>query len=135
MHPRVRMFDTSVFFKRQAVASEMCMAVRAGNHVFLRAQSGFTLEGGFTGLGDARAQAEQAMQNVRVLLVEAGSQMEHIRKITTYVTDRAWRDPVDAVIGRHLGSVAPAFTGLIVSGLAAPEMLVAIDVDAVIPDA
>mgnify|MGYP000618470425 CR=1 FL=1 len=77
-----------------------------------------TLDGGFTGLGDAAAQADQAMRNVRVLLEEAGSRMEHICKITTYITDRAWREPVYAVIGRHLGSIAPVGTGLIVNGLA-----------------
>ena len=59
--------------------------------------------------------------------------MEHICKITTYITDRAWREPVYAVIGRHLGSIAPVGTGLIVNGLATPEMLVEIDIDAVIP--
>ena len=73
------------------------------------------------------------MQNVKILLEEAGARMDHIRKITTYVTDRAWREPVDAVISRHLGTTAPAATGLIVNGLATPEMLVAIDIDAVIP--
>jgi enamine deaminase RidA (YjgF/YER057c/UK114 family) len=60
--------------------------------------------------------------------------MEHICKITTYITDRAWREPVYAVIGRHLGDIAPVGTGLIVNGLATPEMLVEIDIDAVIPE-
>lgn len=132
-HQRFRRFDTSMFGQRQTAANEMCMAVRAGNHIVLRGQTGFTLDGGFTGRGDAAAQAEQAMQNVKVLLEEAGARMEHICKITTYITDRAWREPVYAVIGRHLGDIAPVGTGLIVNGLATPEMLVEIDIDAVIP--
>ncbi|TCH95994.1 RidA family protein [Roseococcus sp. SYP-B2431] len=109
------------------------MAVKAGREIFLRGQSGSTLEGGFVGMGDAAAQAEQAMRNVKTLLEEAGSQMAHICKITTYITDRAYREPVYRVIGRHLGEIAPVGTGLIVNGLALPEMLVAIDIDAVIP--
>lgn len=133
-HTRFRRFNTSMFYQQQTVANEMCMAVRAGNHIFLRGQTGFTLDGGFTGLGDAAAQAEQAMTNVKTLLEEAGARMEHICKITTYITDRAWREPVYAVIGRHLGSIAPVGTGLIVNGLATPEMLVEIDIEAVIPD-
>jgi enamine deaminase RidA (YjgF/YER057c/UK114 family) len=108
--------------------------VRAGNQWFLGGQTGLTLDGSFTGLGDAAAQAEQAMRNVETLLADAGARMDHIRKITIYLTDRAWRGPVEAVIGRHLDSLAPARTGLIVAGLAIPEMLVAIDVDAVLPD-
>jgi enamine deaminase RidA (YjgF/YER057c/UK114 family) len=134
-HQRFRRFNTSLYYKKQTVANEMCMAVRAGNHVFLRGQTGFDLEGNFVGLGDAAAQAEQAMQNVRVLLEEAGAKMEHICKITTYITDRAWREPVYAVTGRHLAGIAPVGTGLIVNGLAIPEMLVEIDIDAVIPEA
>ena len=134
-HQRYRRFDTGRFYPGQGEGHAMCMAVRAGDHVFLRSQSGFTLDGAFTGLGDAAAQADQAMQNVRVLLAEAGAGLEHIRKVTTYITDRAWHDSVSAVIGRHLAGAAPAATGLIVAGLAAPEMLVAIDVDAVVPAA
>lgn len=132
-HQRFRRFDTSMLRKEQTAASEMCMAVRAGGRIFLRGQTGFALDGGFTGLGDAAAQADQAMRNVKTLLEEAGAGMEHICKVTTYITDRAWREPVHAVIARHLGRAAPAGTGLIVSGLAAPEMLVEIDIDAVVP--
>lgn len=108
------------------------MAVRAGQHVVLRSQTGAPLDGGFTGPGDAAAQAEQAMTNVAILLAEAGARLDHVRKVTTYVTDRAWREPVEAVVARHLGAIDPARTFLIVNGLAAPEMLVAIDIDAII---
>lgn len=133
-HQRFRRFNTSPYYPGQNITNEMCMAVRAGNLVFLRGQTGFTLEGKFVGLGDAAAQAEQAMQNVRVLLEEAGAKMADICKITTYITDRAWRTPVYQVIGRHLGNIAPVGTGLIVNGLALPEMLVEIDIDAVIAE-
>ena len=132
-HQRFRRFNTGVFYRDQAIRNEMCMAVRAGNLVFLRGQTGFTLEGGFTGLGDAGAQADQAMRNVKILLEEAGSEMSQICKITTYITDRAYREAVYQVVGRHLGDIAPVGTGLIVNGLALPEMLVEIDIDAVIP--
>ena len=119
-HERIRRFDTA-------------MVVKAGNLIFLRGQAGFTLEGSLVGTGDAAAQADQAMRNVKILLEEAGSRMEHICKITTYITDRAYREPVHQVIGRHLGDIAPVGTGLIVNGLTLPEMLVEIDIDAVIP--
>lgn len=132
-HQRFRRFNTGMYYKDQEIRNEMCMAVRAGNLVFLRGQTGFTLDGGFTSIGDAAAQADQAMRNVKILLEEAGARMEHICKITTYITDRAFREPVYQVIGRHLGDIAPVGTGLIVNGLALPEMLVEIDIDAVIP--
>lgn len=133
-HQRLRRFNTGLYYKDQDVRNEMSMVVRAGKLIFLRGQTGFTLDGGFVGVGDAAAQADQAMRNVKVLLEEAGSKMAHICKITTYITDRAYREPVYKVIGRHLGDIAPVGTGLIVNGLAVPEMLVEIDIDAVIPD-
>lgn len=133
-HQRFRRFNTGMYYKDHDVKNEMCMAVRAGNLIFLRGQTGFTLDGGFVGHGDAAAQVDQAMKNVKVLLEEAGSKMEHICKITTYITDRAYREAVYQVVGRHLGDIAPVGTGLIVNGLALPEMLVEIDIDAVIPD-
>jgi enamine deaminase RidA (YjgF/YER057c/UK114 family) len=117
----------------QRFGTSMCNAVRAGGRVFIRGQSGFTLEGGFIGPGDPAAQADQAMRNIRILIEQAGGSVAHLRRLTAYITDRAWRDRVDAAIGRHLGSPAPARVGLIVAGLALPEMLVLIDADAVIP--
>ncbi len=132
-HQRLRKFNTSTVYDGGKVANDMCMVVRAGNIVFLRGQTGFDLDNKFIGKGDAAAQADQAMKNVKVLLEEAGAKLEHICKITTYITDRAYREPVYNVVGRHLKGVFPCGTGLIVNGLALPEMLVEIDIEAVIP--
>ena len=120
-HTRLRKFNTRVYGGGK-IENDMCMAVRAGNYVFLRGQTGFDLENNFVGKGDAAAQADQAMKNVRVLLEEAGAKMEHICKITTYITDRAYREPVYNVVGRHMKGIYPCGTGLIVNGLALPEM-------------
>jgi len=38
------------------------------------------------------------------------------------------------VVGRHLKVVHPCGTGLVVRGLALPEMMMEVDVDAVIPE-
>ena len=132
-HRRLRKFNTSTVYEGAKIANDMCMAVRAGNIGFLRGQTGFDLDNKFVGKGDAAAQADQAMKNVKVLLDEAGAKMTHICKITTYITDRAYREPVYNVVGRHLKGVFPCGTGLIVNGLALPEMLVEIDIEAVIP--
>jgi len=90
---------------------------------------------GLTGAGDAEAQAEQAMQNVKVLLEESGGCMKDICKITTFVTDQAMRKDVYPVFGKHLDGVNPTSTGLVVEALWKSELQVAIDVFAVIGDA
>ena len=110
------------------------MVVRAGNMVFMRGQTGFDLDGNFHGVGDGAAQAEQAMKCVKQLLEEAGAKLEHICKVTIYLTDPRYREPVYNVIGKWLKGVYPVSTGLVVQALAKPEMVMEIDVDAVIPD-
>ncbi|MGH7708090.1 MAG: Rid family hydrolase [Vulcanimicrobiaceae bacterium] len=132
-HTRIRKFNTREMYPEQHLDNDLCMAVRAGNHVFLRGQTGFDLEGNFHGVGDPRVQAEQAMRCVKELLEEAGAHLEDICKVTIYIVDRSHREPVYREVGRWLKGVYPVSTGLIVSGLAKPEMLMEIDVDAVIP--
>ncbi len=133
-HTRLRKFNTRDTYPEQTLDNDLCQAVRAGNHVFLRGQVGQDLDGNIVGVGDPAAQAEQAMLNVKTLLEEAGSRLEHICKVTIYITDRAHREPVYRVVGSWLKGVFPCSTGLIVSGLARPEYLMEIDVAAVIPD-
>lgn len=133
-HQRLRRFNTRDVYRNVSIDNDMCMVVKAGRHLFLRGQTGFDLDGRFVGVGDPAAQTDQALKNVKVLLEEAGSRLEHVCKITTYITDRGYREAIYNVIGRHLKGIHPCGTGLIVRGLALPEMLVEIDIDAVIPE-
>ena len=133
-HTRIRMFNTKETYPNQDLDNDLCQAVRAGNTVYLRGQVGTDFAGNLVGPGDPRAQAEQAMKNVRQLLEEAGSELGHVVKITTYITDPRFREPVYREVGRWLKDVFPVSTGLVVAGLAQPEWLMEIDVIAVIPD-
>lgn len=132
-HTRLRKFNTKDMYPDQSLDNDLCMVVRAGNRVFLRGQTGLDLDGNMIGIGDPTAQAENAMKCVKILLEEAGAKLEHVCKTTIYITDRAYREPVYRVIGKWLKGVYPCSTGLIVKGLARPEMLMEIDVEAVIP--
>jgi enamine deaminase RidA (YjgF/YER057c/UK114 family) len=134
-HIRLRKFNTKEAYPDQNLDNDLAMVVIAGKHIFLRGQTAMALDGTIVGVGDAAAQAENAMQCVKTLLEEAGSQLEHICKVTIYITDRAYREPVYQVVGKWLKGIYPVSTGLIVSGLARPEYLMEIDVDAVIPEA
>ncbi|MCH2262433.1 MAG: RidA family protein [Candidatus Thioglobus autotrophicus] len=133
-HQRIRKFNTAEMYPGKGMNNDLCMAVRAGNRVFLRGQTGFDLDGNMTGVGDAAAQAENAMSCVKILLKESGAKLEHICKVTIYITDRSYREEVYEVVGRWLKGVHVCSTGLIVKGLALPEMVMEIDVEAIIPD-
>lgn len=133
-HIRLRKFNTKDAYPEQSLDNDLSMAVIAGNRIFLRGQTAMDFDGNIVGVGDAAAQAENAMQCAKVLLEEAGSKLEHICKVTIYITDRAYREPVYRVIGRWLKGVYPVSTGLIVNGLAKPEYLMEVDIEAVIPE-
>ncbi len=133
VHTRIRPFNTKDTYPEQNLDNDLCQAVRAGDMVFLRGQVGSDFEGNVIGVGDATAQTEQAMKNVKQLLEEAGSELSHICRIQVYLTDRAYRDDVYRVIGKWLKDVFPVSTGLIVQGLAKPEWVMEIEVTAVIP--
>jgi enamine deaminase RidA (YjgF/YER057c/UK114 family) len=107
------------------------MAVRAGDHVVLRGQTGMGLDEVLRGPGDAVAQAEQAMDNVAILLGEAGASVSDIVRATVFVTDRAYLAGVCAAVTRRFGGAPPAFGAVIVKGLASPELLMEVDVTAV----
>jgi enamine deaminase RidA (YjgF/YER057c/UK114 family) len=135
MHTRIRKFNTRDTYPEQQLNNDLCQVVVAsGATVFVRGQVGQDLDTAVNvGLGDAAAQTEQAMKNIQQLLREAGAKLEHICKITIYLTDPRFREPVYRTIGRWLQGVYPVSTGIVVAGLARPEWLVEVDVIAVIP--
>ena len=134
-HTRIRKFNTAETYPEQNLDNDLCQAVRAGNTVYLRGQIGQDLETRESvGTGDAEAQAERAMDNIAMLLDEAGARLEDIVKLVVYLTDVRYREPVYRVMGRRLKGVFPVSTGIVVTALARPEWVVEIDATAVIPE-
>src|ERR1700739_2106729 len=88
-HTRIRKFNTRDTYPEQKLDNDLCQAVVArGRTGFVRgpvAQDRDTAVN--VGIGDAAAQAEQAMANIQQLLTEAGAKLEHICKVTIYLTD------------------------------------------------
>lgn len=135
-HTRIRTFNTKATYPEQNLDNDLCQAVVArGRTVFLRGQIGQNLDTSENvGVGDVTAQTEQAMYNIKMLLEEAGGELEDICKITIYIIDPRYREDVYRVVGKWLKGVFPVSTGIVVSALARPEWLVEIDATAVIPD-
>ena len=135
VHQRFRQFNTQDTYPEQNISNDLCQVVRANDIVFVRGQVGQDLETSESiGIGDVKAQTIQAMENIKILLKEAGSDLSHICKIVTYIVDPRYREEVYLVIGQYLQGVYPVSTGLVVQAFARPEWLVEIDVTAVIPN-
>ena len=136
MHTRIRKFNSRDTYPEQKLDNDLCQTVVArGRMVFVRGQVGQDLDtAASVAVGDAGAQADQAMSNIKQLLSEAGASLEHVCKVTIYLTDPRFREAVYRTVGRWLKGVFPVSTGVVVAGLARPEWLVEVDVIAVIPD-
>jgi enamine deaminase RidA (YjgF/YER057c/UK114 family) len=133
-HRRIRPFNTRDTYPEQKLDNDLCQAVVAGNTIYLRGQIGQDLDTSESvGIGDVEAQTDRAMANIELLLREAGSQLDHLVKVTIYLVDPRYREPVYRTMGRWLKGVFPVSTGVVVSALARPEWLVEIDAIAVLP--
>jgi enamine deaminase RidA (YjgF/YER057c/UK114 family) len=85
-------------------------------------------------VGDVRAQTQQALDNIRALIEEAGGTMDDVVKCTVYVTDRADWQPMNEVYFKNFTRDPPHRVSCIVSGLGSPECLVEIDATAYLGD-
>lgn len=107
---------------------------RVGNLVFLSGQTAFDKNDKLVGVGNPRAQARNALANIKHLLGLAGAKMSDVVKITVYVTDVSYRPEVYDEIFKAFKGRAPSSTGLVVNGLARKELLVEIDAIAAIAE-
>lgn len=135
-HTRIRTFNTQDTYPEQSISNDLCQAVVArGSMVFLRGQIGQNLDTSESVcIGDVKGQTEQAMHNIDMLMKEAGGNLEHICKLTIYISDPRFREDVYRVVGKWLKGVYPVSTGIVVTAFARPEYLVEVDATAVIPD-
>ena len=134
MHKRLRPFNTRDTYPEQKLDNDLCQAVITGKTIYLRGQVPQDLETRENvAVGDPAGQAEKVMENIALLLSEAGAPLESICKVTVYLTDIRHREAVYRVAGKWLKGVFPVFTGLVVVALARPEWLVEIDVIAELP--
>jgi enamine deaminase RidA (YjgF/YER057c/UK114 family) len=131
-HDRFVPLEAASLLPDGLAATTIAGAVRSGHRVFLSGRSALCPDGSVGGLGDAAAQTEVALDNIETALVAAGGSLRDLTKLTTSLVDRAHRKAVYDTIGRRLKDVFPVSTGLIVAGLARPELMVQIDAEAVI---
>ncbi len=135
-HKRLRPFNTKDTYPEQKLDNDLSQGVVArGTMVFLRGQVAQDLETRESlHTGDAGRQTAKAMENIKILLEEAGSELCHVCRIVVYLTDIRYRDAVYQEMGKWLKGVHPCSTGLVVPALARPEWVVEIEATAVIPD-
>jgi enamine deaminase RidA (YjgF/YER057c/UK114 family) len=82
--------------------------------------------------GDPYGQTRFILEKIQGALKEAGASLEHVVRTRIFVTDIAHWQQVGKAHGEFFRDIRPASTMVEVSGLVNPEMLVEIEVTAVV---
>ena len=106
--------------------------VKAGNTIYIAGQVAQDEQGQVVGRGDITAQAIQVFENLSKALTAAGAGFSDLVKITIYITDPRFREPLGKVRTQYIRDALPASTLVVVAGLAEPDYLLEIEAVAVV---
>jgi 2-iminobutanoate/2-iminopropanoate deaminase len=101
--------------------------------IYISGQIAYDKDGKLVGGADMKAQAEQVFRNLEAALNAAGAKFSDVVKMNSYITDMSKVQAVRDVRAKYFTDIAPASTFVEVKGLVRPELMLEIEVVAVVP--
>ena len=107
-------------------------AVRLGNVIEVAGTTAVDEAGNVVGLGDPYEQARYILSKIERALQTAGATLQDVVRTRIFVTDIARWEAVGQAHGEFFRSIKPATTMVEVKALISPELLVEIEVTALL---
>ena len=105
---------------------------KTGSTLYIAGQVAKDLQGDIVGKGDFATQARRVFTNLKNIMTETGGNLNHIVKLTTFLTHFAYRETYREVRKEFLQEPFPTNTLLIVESLASPDYMIEIEAIAVL---
>jgi enamine deaminase RidA (YjgF/YER057c/UK114 family) len=109
-------------------------AVRVGPYIHVSGTTAADAIGNVVAPGDAGAQAEACFRKIEDVLTRAGASLTDVVRTRMYVADIRDSDAIGRVHRTIFETIRPAATMVEVSAFIAPDILVEIEVDAIVED-
>jgi enamine deaminase RidA (YjgF/YER057c/UK114 family) len=107
-------------------------AVKIGNQIWVSGTTATDTNGSIVGKGDPSAQTRQIIANITSALAAAGAQLSDVVRTRIFVTDMNHWEAIGRAHGEAFGDIRPAATMVEVRRLIDPDLLVEIEVEAIL---
>lgn len=98
----------------------------SGRLLFISGQNSFDRNGDVVGVGDIEAQCRQTLENIRLLVSEAGGSMDDIVKVTAWITRPEYVSAYVKVRGEFFTGPVPA-SSTVVCDLVQDDLLIEVE--------